>query len=63
VNAWLKRYAAANRFTYVDYHPVLATPEGAMKPGLASDGVHPTSAGYAAMRPVALDAIRRTLAK
>jgi lysophospholipase L1-like esterase len=63
MNAWLKRYAAANRFTYVDYHPVLATPQGAMKPGLASDGVHPTPAGYAAMRPVALDAIRRTLAK
>ncbi|RZM36040.1 MAG: GDSL family lipase, partial [Sphingomonas sp.] len=39
-----------------------ATPEGAMKPGLASDGVHPTPAGYAVMRPLALAAIRRTVA-
>lgn len=63
MNAWLKRYAEAEGFTYVDYHPVLATAGGAMKPGLASDGVHPTPAGYAAMRPVALEAIRRTLGK
>jgi lysophospholipase L1-like esterase len=63
MNNWLKRYAAAKGFTYVDYHPVLATAKGAMKPGLASDGVHPTPAGYAAMRPVALAAIRRMLPK
>nr|WP_317891777.1 SGNH/GDSL hydrolase family protein [uncultured Sphingomonas sp.] len=63
MNAWLKRYAAAEGFTYVDYHPALATAEGAMKPGFANDGVHPTPAGYAAMRPVALEAIRRTLGK
>jgi lysophospholipase L1-like esterase len=63
MNAWLKRYATANGFTYVDYHPVLATADGAMKPGLASDGVHPTPAGYAAMRPVALAAIARVLGK
>jgi lysophospholipase L1-like esterase len=63
MNAWLKRYAAANGFTFVDYHPALATAEGAMKPGMATDGVHPTPAGYAAMRPVALSAIRRTLGK
>ena len=63
MNAWLKRYAAAEGFTYVDYHPALATAEGAMKPRFANDGVHPTPAGYAAMRPVALEAIRRTLGK
>ncbi|GGE74637.1 SGNH/GDSL hydrolase family protein [Sphingomonas prati] len=61
LNRRLADYARRNGFTYVDYHPVLATPEGAMKPGLASDGVHPTPAGYAAMRPVALAAIAKTL--
>ncbi len=61
LNAWIRSYAARNRFTWVDYHPVLATRDGAMRPGLASDGVHPTAAGYAAMDPVALDAIRRAL--
>lgn len=62
-NRWAQDYARRNGFTYVDYHAVLAQPDGSMKPGLASDGVHPTPAGYAAMRPVALDAIRRTLAE
>lgn len=61
LNAWLRAYAAREGFTWVDYHPVLATADGAMKPALASDGVHPNAAGYAAMAPVALDAIRRTL--
>ncbi|MBB5715674.1 SGNH/GDSL hydrolase family protein [Sphingomonas aerophila] len=63
LNAWIKSYAARNRFTWVDYHPVLATAEGAMKPGFASDGVHPTAAGYRAMEPAAIDAIRRTLGR
>jgi lysophospholipase L1-like esterase len=32
-----------------------------MKPGLSSDGVHPTKEGYAIMRPLAEAAIARTL--
>ena len=63
LNRWIAAYARQEGFTYVDYHPVLATPEGGMKPGLASDGVHPTPAGYAAMRPLAEAAIRRALAR
>ena len=63
LNTWARDYARRNGFTFVDYHAALATPEGAMKPGLASDGVHPTPAGYAAMRPIVLDAIRRTLGR
>ncbi|MEN2787001.1 SGNH/GDSL hydrolase family protein [Sphingomonas qilianensis] len=61
MNTWLRQYARANGATFVDYHAALATPEGAMKAGLASDGVHPTAAGYAVMRPLALAAVRRTL--
>ena len=63
LNAWLRSYAKANGFTYVDYHAALATPEGAMKPGYASDGVHPTPQGYAMMRPLALAAIARAVGK
>ena len=59
LNAWLRGYARRRGFTYVDYYAALATPEGAMKAGLASDGVHPTPAGYAVMRPLALAAVRR----
>ena len=61
LNTWIRAYAQREGSTYVDYHPVLDDGQGAMKPGLASDGVHPTAAGYAAMRPVAEAAIRRAL--
>ncbi len=61
MNAWLRDHARANGFAFVDYQAAMATPDGAMKPGLSSDGVHPTAAGYAVMRPLALDAISRTL--
>ena len=60
-NAWLRAYAARNGFTYLDYHAALADAQGGMKPGLATDGVHPTPEGYAIMRPLALAAIARTL--
>ena len=58
INRKLRAYAAANRFTYVDYFAALADQNGAMKPGMAHDGVHPTAAGYAAMKPLAIAAIR-----
>jgi lysophospholipase L1-like esterase len=52
INAWIKANAAALGATFVDYTPVLADAAGAMKPGLAYDGVHPTEAGYDAMATV-----------
>lgn len=63
INTWLADYAHANGFTYVDYHSAMALPDGAMKAGLSSDGVHPTKEGYAIMRPLAEAAIARTLGK
>ncbi len=62
-NTWLRGYAAKNGFTYVDYHTALAGPDGGMKPGYASDGVHPTPQGYAVMKPLALAAIAKTLGR
>jgi lysophospholipase L1-like esterase len=38
--------------TWIDYWPVLADEKGAMKPGLATDGVHPTEQGYDMMATV-----------
>ena len=38
--------------TWLDYHAVLATPDGAMRPDLATDGGHPLARGYAAMEGV-----------
>jgi lysophospholipase L1-like esterase len=61
INAWLAAYARANHFTFVDYHAAMADGEGGMKPGLSTDGVHPSVEGYRVMRPLALAAIRATL--
>jgi lysophospholipase L1-like esterase len=61
LNTWIRGYAKAHNYTYVDYHAAMTTPEGGMKPGLSSDGVHPTPAGYAIMKPLALAAIAKTL--
>lgn len=61
LNAWLKTYAAERHAIYADYHAVLLGEDGAMQPGFTSDGVHPATAGYAVMRPVAEAAIKAAL--
>jgi lysophospholipase L1-like esterase len=63
LNAWLKSYAASNGATYLDYYSALANAQGGMEARLASDGVHPTPAGYTIMAPLAQRAIERALAK
>jgi lysophospholipase L1-like esterase len=59
LNRWLKGHAAEAGATWVDYHPALADASGAMKPGLAYDGVHPTEAGYDAMAGVLAPVLKR----
>lgn len=61
MNAWLKSYAAQTGAAWVDYHPVLDDGTGAMKRGLAVDGVHPTEAGYDAMATVIVPVLTRLL--
>ncbi len=63
LNRWLERYAHETAATWVDYRPVLDDGTGAMKPGLASDGVHPTEAGYDAMATVIEPILHRVLGK
>ena len=63
MNAWLKRYASERDCIYADYDAALNDGAGGMKKGFASDGVHPTAEGYAAMNPVAEKAIASALAK
>jgi len=62
LNRWLKDYAHSSGATWVDYWPVLNDGAGAMKPGLAVDGVHPTVAGYEAMESVITPILKRVLA-
>jgi lysophospholipase L1-like esterase len=59
LNRWLERFARESGATWVDYRRVLDDGTGAMKPGLAVDGVHPTGAGYDAMATVIEPVLRR----
>jgi lysophospholipase L1-like esterase len=63
LNAWLKDYCQKEGLTYLDYYSAMSDEKGAMKPGLAKDGVHPTAAGYAIMGPLAEAAIAKSLQK
>ena len=49
LNAWLATYAKAEGATFVNYYGALAGPDGAMKPDISRDGVHPLIPGYALM--------------
>lgn len=61
LNRDLAAMAERRRVTFVDYGEVLADAEGGMKAALGNDGVHPNRDGYAVMRPLAEQAIDRTL--
>ena len=49
LNKWMKDYAKKHRAIYLDYHSAMADERGGMRSELASDGVHPTEAGYRVM--------------
>lgn len=55
LNAWLRDYARREKLTFIDYHAVLAAPDGALRPGLSLDGVHPNRDGYAALHALAME--------
>lgn len=63
LNQWLKDFCAKQGCVYLDYYSSMADEKGAMLPGLASDGVHPTAQGYGVMAPLAEKAIAAALAK
>jgi lysophospholipase L1-like esterase len=57
LNGWLRDLAQQRGLVYADYYSAMAAPDGAMRPGLSNDGVHPNAAGYAVMDPIARAAI------
>lgn len=57
LNDWLRAYAARAGVAYVDYYDGLARADGAFRPELSADGVHPNITGYAIMRALAESAI------
>jgi acyl-CoA thioesterase I len=63
LNAWIKAYAQGAGVVYLDYYSKMADARGGLSPEMASDGVHPTAAGYQLMAPLAEAAIAEALAK
>jgi len=61
LNAWLSGFCRQRGYPYVDYFSALADSSGMLKAELADDGLHPNSAGYRVMAPLALEAIDQTL--
>jgi lysophospholipase L1-like esterase len=58
LNQWIQQYAFDNGLAVIDYHSALVDADGEhYKAGLSTDGVHPTTAGYAIMTLLAVDAI------
>ncbi|MCC7498181.1 MAG: hypothetical protein IT160_11435 [Bryobacterales bacterium] len=61
MNQWLQQFCASRRFTYLDYYSRLVDSKGMLQEQLSDDGLHPNSAGYRVMAPLAQDAIRATV--
>jgi lysophospholipase L1-like esterase len=62
LNRRLAALAAEYGARFVDYYGPMALPDGSFDPRLANDGVHPTRAGYAVMKPLAQAALDQALA-
>jgi acyl-CoA thioesterase I len=63
LNTWIKSYAAERGYVYVDFHSAMKDQRDGLPPNLSKDGVHPTTAGYAVMAPLAEAGIKGALAQ
>lgn len=63
LNDWMRRYAAENDLTYLDYYAATADDKGFLKDEFSEDGLHPNAKGYAAMAPLAEQAVAAALKK
>ena len=61
LNAMLREWARANSATYVDYFSAMADERDGLPADLASDGIHPTSAGYDLMEAIIKPVLDRVL--
>lgn len=59
LNLELKKFAAENRFYYLDLYSAVVDDKKGMKAEYASDGVHPTVAGYKILEPLVEEAINK----
>jgi lysophospholipase L1-like esterase len=63
LNKWIKDYAAGHNAIYLDYYTPMLDDKGVLKHELTYDGLHPNSAGYEIMMPLAQKAIDQALGK
>ena len=61
INDWMKKYAAAEGHTYLDYFSAMIDPGGMLREELSGDDLHPNAKGYAIMAPLADAAIKQAL--
>jgi lysophospholipase L1-like esterase len=61
LNRWMEDYCSRKGLVYLNYYPALVDAHQGMRADLTKDGVHPNSAGYAVMEPLAEKAIRQAL--
>ncbi len=61
LNVWIRNYAAAKGYLYVDFHSAMKDARDGLPPNLSQDGVHPLPAGYAVMAPLAEAALEKAL--
>lgn len=62
LNTWIQNFCRERNYVYVDYYSQLVDNAGFLKAELADDGLHPNSAGYRVMAPIAAAAIDKALA-
>lgn len=61
LNAWIQNFCRQRNYMYVDYFSALVDQSGFLKADAANDGLHPNSAGYRLMAPIALAAIDKAV--
>ena len=61
LNTWMKDYAAKNGFVYLDYYNSMLDGKQMLKKEWTIDGLHPNDEGYAAIEPLAEQAIAKAL--
>jgi lysophospholipase L1-like esterase len=62
INAWLASFCRQRNYVYVDYFSPTVDQSGSLRANLSDDGLHPNSAGYRVMAPIALAAIDKAVA-
>lgn len=61
INAWMKTYAQAHHYVYLDYYSAMTDSSGLMREDLTADDLHPNAKGYAIMGPLVEAAIQRSI--